>query len=478
MIWAARAGRPTAAAEFFHYEVRTMRLHNCAFLFVILFTLPAVAAPPKVVESVPANDATNVDPSLREIKVTFDQDMDMNRKGFSICGGGPKFPKIIGNPRWTSKRVLVMRVTLQPDHDYALSINCPSAQNCRSVSGESAQPYPISFRTASAASRPASQPGSQPGSQPAGLLSNAEAFKELQRAIDEDYSYRDLHKIDWKSLFAAAKPSFENAKSPRAFAEAAARLLAKAHDIHMSITVGNEHIPTFRRSVRPNLDFDLLPKIVPNWQKWNLAVYTGRFDDNIGYILINTWERSDQVNVVNPVHGALKEFGALKGLIIDVRPNSGGAEPLALQVAGCFIDKPVLYSKHVYRDPDAPGGFTQPQDRILEPSKKGPQYRGKIAVLMGPANMSSCESFLLMMKQVPNCKLIGEKSYGSSGNPKPHDLGNGVTVYVPSWKDLRPDGTCFEGEGITPDVAVKYPAKPGNTDPVLDAALQYLRKAN
>lgn len=449
-----------------------MRPHNCAILLTILLTLPAVASPPKVVESVPANDATNVDPSLREIKVTFDQDMDMNRKGFSICGGGPAYPKIIGNPRWTSKRVLVMRVALQPNRDYALSINCPSAHGFRSTSGEPAQPYPISFRTASAASRP----GSQPASQPAGGLSNAEAFKELQRAIDEDYSYRDLHKIDWKNLFASNKTSLENASSPRAFAEIAAHLLAKARDIHMSITVGDEHIPTYRRNVRPNCDFNQLGKIVPNWQKWNRAVYTGRYDDNIGYIMINTWERSDEVNVVNPVHGALKEFGALKGLIIDVRPNSGGAEPLAQQVAGCFIDKPALYSKHVYRDPGKPGGFTQPHDRILEPSKTGPKYRGKIAVLMGPANMSSCESFLLMMKQVPNCKLIGEKSYGSSGNPKPHDLGNGVTVFVPSWKDLRPDGTCLEGEGIAPDVEVKYPTKPGNSDPVLDAALKYLRQ--
>ena len=74
---------------------------------------------------------------------------------------------------------------------------------------------------------------------------------------------------------------------------------------------------------------------------------------------------------------------------------------------------------------------------------------------MGPASMSSCESFLLMMKQVPGCTLVGQRSYGSSGNPQPVDLGNGVTAFVPSWKDLRPDGTCLEGEGVEPDVEVK-----------------------
>ena len=91
--------------------------------------------------------------------------------------------------------------------------------------------------------------------------------------------------------------------------------------------------------------------------------------------------------------------------------------------------------------------------------------------------MSSCEAFLLMMKQVPGCKLVGERSYGSSGNPKPTDLGNGVTVFLSSWKAMRPDGTCFERKGIAPD----FPVETTGTellsrDPVLETALKLLRR--
>jgi C-terminal processing protease CtpA/Prc len=86
--------------------------------------------------------------------------------------------------------------------------------------------------------------------------------------------------------------------------------------------------------------------------------------------------------------------------------------------------------------------------------------------------MSSCEAFLLMIKQVSGCKLVGATSYGSSGNPKPVDLGNGVTVYLPSWKALRPDGTCFEGQGIAPNLPVNAtPAELETADPVLQAAV-------
>jgi C-terminal processing protease CtpA/Prc len=82
----------------------------------------------------------------------------------------------------------------------------------------------------------------------------------------------------------------------------------------------------------------------------------------------------------------------------------------------------------------------------------------------------------MMMQKVPGAKLIGQRSQGSSGNPKPHDLGNGVTVYVPSWRDLNVDGTDLEGVGIAPDIEVKTsPADFTNGDPVLEAGLKYLR---
>ena len=113
----------------------------------------------------------------------------------------------------------------------------------------------------------------------------------------------------------------------------------------------------------------------------------------------------------------------------------------------------------------------------MNPNPDQPRYQGRVAVLMGQANMSSCESFLLMMKQVPDCMLIGSKSYGSSGNPKSYDLGNGVTVWLPSWKDLKPDGTCFEGEGIRPDIFVSTnEIEVRQQDKILETAITYLRK--
>jgi peroxiredoxin len=105
---------------------------------------PAWAKPPRVVKAVPDNGDVNVDPGLREIRVTFDQDM---ADGYSWVGGGEAYPKTHGRPRWVDSRTCVLSVTLQPNHVYQLSINSSRFRNFRSRTGVPAEAYPIAFKT-------------------------------------------------------------------------------------------------------------------------------------------------------------------------------------------------------------------------------------------------------------------------------------------------------------------------------------------
>jgi C-terminal processing protease CtpA/Prc len=266
------------------------------------------------------------------------------------------------------------------------------------------------------------------------------------------------------------------AKTPQEFARIAGPMLAAAKDKHIWLMVDGKHIPAYVNPVTPNANFKLLPQLVPGFQKQGKIVCTGRFPDGIGYILINSWSGTDQD--FEPLYAALKDMVAAPGLIIDVRGNGGGSETLAQKFAGCFIDKQALYSKNQNLERDEPNGFGPVYSRYVKPNEEGSKYRGKVAVLSGPVVISSCESFVLMMKQVSSCKVIGQTTQGSSGNPKPHDLGNGVEVYLPSWKDFLPDGTCIEGRGVDPDILIKVtPDKIAKNDPVIDAALKELRKS-
>jgi C-terminal processing protease CtpA/Prc len=102
------------------------------------------------------------------------------------------------------------------------------------------------------------------------------------------------------------------------------------------------------------------------------------------------------------------------------------------------------------------------------------RFSGKVAVLMGPKCMSSNEAFLLMARAT-GARLFGERSAGSSGNPRRFELGGGVTVSVPSWEAQDTAGNIVEGRGVAPDETVVFEPESAD-DAVLEAALKWLRE--
>ena len=311
-------------------------------------------------------------------------------------------------------------------------------------------------------------------------LQNQKSLEQLRSAVEKKYSYRDLQGVDWDARFAEFESRLVNAKTSRQFAILAGQLLEVARDAHIRIKVDTflntdgETFASFRRSesVRPNIDYNLLKQTVPQFQFLNQVVATGRFPEGPAYLMIGSWSQQAAKNIEAAAKW-IDELSPDDTLILDVRFNGGGAEWLAKKIAGRFVERSVVYAGNRDRDASRPSGFSKIKTRSLKPIRPG--FRGRTVVLMGPVNMSSCEAFLLMMKQAPQCALMGEKSYGSSGNPKPVRLANGVTVFLPSWVALTPDGEPFEGKGISPDVHVEFPDKPGDQDPLINAALELLK---
>jgi hypothetical protein len=419
----------------------------------------AIAAPPKVVITSPDNGEIDVDPATTQIKVEFDQAMD--QRGRSIVGGGDAYPDISGDIKWMSDRVIVIPVTLKPDHDYWLSINSDSFKNFRSKTGESAEWYPIQFKTRAA--------GAKPAESDVTAEQNKEALATLTKLIDRDYGYRDRKHINWAAEIAKRQAKFENAKSANEFMRLTAHLLRLAEDAHITVEAGDMKIGTRSNSASPNFDINALKQAVPNFSEQPGGVVTGRFDDGIGYITFSDCSK-EQADAFDAAMDSLKDT---KALVLDARFNGGGGEDAAAQVAGRFVEKPAVYSKDRIREG---GKWNGPHDRTVEPRANVDRYTKPVAVLIGPKVGSSAESFVLMMKYGAKARLIGDVTKGSSGRPIQHQLGNGVTVYLPSWEDQLPDGSILEGRGVRPDTIIKTkPADFEKSDPVLDAALKYLR---
>ena len=411
--------------------------------------------PPTIVSLEPAQAAEADATKVKELVIVFDRPMKPSQ---SLCGGGPSHPKITGCT-WKNPKTLIVTVELEPDHLYSLGINCPAFQNFRSADGTSLVPVEWSFSTLPTELR---KPAEQ-------KKRNQKALANLADVLAKHYSYRDLRIKDWNKLEKQHTPALLAAKTDRGFAAAAARMLEGTQDLHLYLRLGEQTFATGTRAVDSLYRKDLVDRIVTTKPVGNHAA-TGRTEDGIGYLLIDAWSNDVDPDVIG---GAITELLDTKALVIDVRPNSGGNEMLAQQVAGWFVTGKQVYAKNRYRDGTR---FGPVLERALTGHGENRHYDKPIAVLTSRYVMSSNESFVMMLQRAKDCTLVGQPTYGSSGNPKPFELGNDVTIVVPTWQDLRLDGTTIEGEGIAPDVLVPCTDKELQShDPILGKALEILR---
>lgn len=435
---------------------------NLAFVLVQWLVPSALRAQdaPLVVSLDPPNGAEVDAAKTKLLVIVFDR--DMNQDGYSFCGGGPSFPEFQGKPRWRNPRTLEVDVGLAPDHEYQVGLNCPAAQNTRSKAGVPLSPVPWTFTTLPGKVRPAAEQKQR----------NQRALKLLLEAIDEHYSHRDLRVGDWQKLEREHSAKILAAKTDRSFAAAAAAMLKPADDLHLYLRSGDQVFGSGSRAVDPLFRRERLVRHV-QVQPVGKNALAGRTKDGIGYLMIGGWSKDIDPELIG---GAITELADTKAMVIDVRPNSGGDEGLAQQVAGWFVTGTKVYAKHRYRARGGKEGFGPPVERRVQGHGENRHYDRPIAVLTSRYVMSSSESFVMMLRQAPDCVVVGQPTFGSSGNPKPFDLGNGVTALIPSWQDLQLDGQPFEGIGLAPDVPVKCTAADlEQGDPILERALELLR---
>ncbi|QDU72970.1 S41 family peptidase [Mucisphaera calidilacus] len=434
-----------------------------------LMATVVAAAPPRVVSTSPEHGDKNVDPATPTITITFDQ--PMSQGGYSIVGGGPTFPEI-GRARWVNNRTFALQVRLEPDHDYRLSINSSTYQSFRSQAGEPAVVYPLVFRTTSAGGA-----ASEPARVTYTRGQQAEAIERMREAMRFHYAHFERFEIDWDRRIEAMAPSLVRQESPRRFASIANSFLRRAKDKHLVFRLDDgEVIPTYENPITPNIDTAWIRSSSYRFEQPLPHLTFAMFQGDVPYARIDSFSASDPY-AFEPLFSFIGKNVDAEAIILDLRLNGGGSERVAQHLAGCFFDEPAVYATHVFRDNGLPGGFTDPMERVVEPNFGRPRFKGHVAVLTGPVVMSSAEAFVLMMRQAPRATIFGLTTHGSSGNPRAYPLGNGLTLYVPSWKSMTPEGEAFEGVGLEPEVEVKW-ERPGllTPDPVIEAALNHFRK--
>lgn len=104
--------------------------------------------PPVVIKTFPVAGDTQVDPALKEIRVTFSKNMMTNNQWSWVMMSKETFPEISGDIKFLSdKRTNVLPVKLKPGKTYVIWLNQGKYNYFKDENGQSAVPYLLVFQT-------------------------------------------------------------------------------------------------------------------------------------------------------------------------------------------------------------------------------------------------------------------------------------------------------------------------------------------
>ena len=302
-----------------------------------------------------------------------------------------------------------------------------------------------------------------------------EAFDAAWKAFDEEYAKFELRpEVDWAKLRERYRPWAEQARTTFEAGATIGALLAHLRDLHVWVKAGDEFMPGYNRPRAHNGNWRAAEKLVGTLNDTQHDLVWARSEDRIGYLNVHSLSESELTRVFDE---ALEQLGDTWGLVIDLRYNGGGDELLAGSLAGRIVDKRRVYAKSRYRSGAKHDQLGAALAREFEP--RGPwRYGGPVVALWGQRTMSSAESFAMMLAQCPNVTTMGDRTAGSSANPRRLELPAGLVANLPRWNDLDVEGRPIEDVGFPPQVRVEVSRAElsDGRDAVLEAALERLRK--
>lgn len=133
-----------------------------------------------------------------------------------------------------------------------------------------------------------------------------------------------------------------------------------------------------------------------------------------------------------------------RGLVLDLRRNTGGEIRIERRVLSRFLSEGRLIGRQVAR--------RRTTDEVTR--SIAPRYEGPLAVLMGPGSASAAEISAAALRYHRRAVLVGGETSGSvlASRTFPLPGGGGVQVAVADFRG--PDGRRLEGVGVRPDVPV------------------------
>lgn len=187
-------------------------------------------------------------------------------------------------------------------------------------------------------------------------------------------------------------------------------------------------------------------------------------EGDIGYI------RFDQfaIPVIDRFCQAIAEFKGKKGLIIDLRGNTGGLIATMNALGGMLVESDLDLGTSIYR--------RGTEHLIATPKAK--RFKGNIVFLVDELTVSAAEMFAASLQDAKRAFVVGERTAGEALPSITISLPTGAVLQYPIANYRTSSGRLLEGSGVTPDILVPLTRKAllSGADPQLAKALEMVSR--
>ena len=300
-------------------------------------------------------------------------------------------------------------------------------------------------------------------------------FDQLWKIIDERYCFLDYKGIDWKKIGERKRKFIEPEMDDRDLFQVLSDMLYELQDGHVNLTSTDNqtHFDFWLDSPRNFSEATIESNYYLGQNYQQTAGFKYKIlNDEVGYIYYEKF--SDGIDN-NDLDRVFSYFSNCKGLIIDVRQNSGGNATNSAKIASRFTEKKILTGYICHKTGPGHNDFSEPYAIYLEPAK-GIRWQKKVAVLTNRHSYSATNDFVNHMRCLPNVTIVGDKTGGGSGMPFSSELPNGWTIRFSASPHFDKNMNHIEW-GINPDVKVdiNYKDEVNGFDTIIEEARKLLK---
>ncbi len=163
--------------------------------------------------------------------------------------------------------------------------------------------------------------------------------------------------------------------------------------------------------------------------------YHGMIQNDIAYIVLSSFSENAGKNVADAL-SELKKNNTVKGVVLDLRGNTGGLLTEAVNVANVFLDKGAMIVQIKGRDKERHQVFralNQPVDNAIP-----------LCILIDKTSASASEIVAGAVQDLDRGVILGQRSFGKGLVQNTRDLSFGAKVKLTTARYYIPSGRCIQ----------------------------------